>query len=105
MSTLSIRISEDLERQLDNEARVEHKPRSEIVREAIKEYIARRERERYMSEFIAEAKKAYADPDIRRDAQRIAEAFLPLDNEALDMAEGRRPGEPLPEEESKRWWK
>ena len=34
-------------------------------------------------------------------AREIAEEFLPLDNEALDIAEDRKPGDPEPE----RWWK
>ena len=54
-----------------------------------------------MDTLVSEAKAAYADESIRREAREIAEEFLPLDNEALDLAEGRKPGDP----ELEPWWK
>ena len=96
-------MTDDLEDRLANETKIEGKPRSELVPEALHELLQRRERERFMAEIVAEARKAYSDPEIRREAIEIAEEFLPLDNEALDMAEGRRPGEPRPEESGNKW--
>lgn len=99
MSTLSIRLPERLDRQLKEEARLSRKKRSELVREAIAEYLRRRRRDRLMAELVAEARQLKDDPE----TLAVAEEFLPLENEALDRAEGREPGEPWPEE-SERWW-
>lgn len=54
-----------------------------------------------MDALVAEAKTAYADKAVRQGALEIADEFLPLDNAAWDMAEGRKPGDPEP----KPWWK
>jgi hypothetical protein len=43
-----------------------------------------------MASFVAEARAAYGDPAIRREALAIAEEALPFNNEALDMAERAR---------------
>jgi hypothetical protein len=76
-----------------------------VAREAIADYLARRERERFMAELVAEARFGYTDPQVRAQALGIAEDFLPLDNEALDRAEGREPGAAWPEDLGERWWK
>ena len=105
MSTLSLRLSDSLAFRLSEEARRVGKSRAELARDALAEYVERRERERFMSELVAEMKAAYADPEIRREALEMAEAFLPLDNEALDLAEGRKPGESWQEETDGKWWR
>ena len=105
MSTLSIRLPEDLDRQLEKEAKLSHKKRSELVRDALAEYLRKRERDRFMAELVAEARAAHAAAAIRREALQIEEEFLPLDNEALDIAEERKPGDPWPEELGEKWWK
>jgi predicted transcriptional regulator len=105
MAAISLRLPEDLAAKLEAEASICDKPRSEVMRDALAEYLARREKERFMAEFLAEASKGYANPAIRREAVELAEESLPLDNQALDAAEGRAPGEPWPEEQGERWWK
>ena len=89
MAGLSLRLPEDLGVKLDAEARREGVPQSEVARTAIVELLARRERERVVAACVAEARAAYANPAIRLEARTIAEEALPLDNEALDMAERR----------------
>jgi predicted transcriptional regulator len=89
MGGFSLRLPEDLESKLDEEARREGVPRSEVARSAIAEFLERKERERYIAAFVAEAKAAYADPDIREEALTLAEEALPLDNEGLQVAESR----------------
>jgi predicted transcriptional regulator len=89
MAGLSLRLPEELEAKLDEEARREGVGRSEVARTAIAEFLERKERERYMAAFVAEAKAAYADPQIRAHALALAEEALPLDNEALRVAETR----------------
>ncbi len=89
MAGLSLRLPDELESKLDEEARREGVGRSEVARTAIAEFLERKERERYMAAFVAEAKAAYADPQIRAQALALAEEALPLDNEALRIAEPR----------------
>src|SRR6266545_694470 len=98
MPALSLRLPEELDHRLEEEAHREGVPRSEVARTAISDYLARKERERFMAELVAEARIAYANEAIRREAIELAEEFLESDNEALDIAEGRKPGESSPEE-------
>ncbi|KAF0221789.1 MAG: CopG family transcriptional [Geobacteraceae bacterium] len=105
MPALSLRLPEDLEHRLEEEAHREGLPRSEVARNAISDYLSRRERERFMAELVTAAKAMAQNPEAVREARELAEEFLPLDNEALDIAEGRKPGEPVPEETVKGWWK
>ena len=105
MPALSLRLPEDLDKRLEIESRLEQQPRSEVVRIAIIDYLARRERERFMAELVAEARTAYADESIRREVLEISEEGMTTSNEALDIAEGRTPGDPWPEEKGERWWK
>jgi predicted transcriptional regulator len=104
MSTLSIRLPDALDRQLQEEARLAEKTRSELVRDLVADYLVRRERERFMAELAAAARALANDPEAVAESLEIAEDFLPLDNEALDLAEGRQPGEPRPEETEGKWW-
>ncbi len=105
MSTISIRLPDDLEEQLVKEAKLEQKSRSVVAREAIREFIAKRERERFLSELIAEARAGYADPEIKREAYEIADDFLHLEIEALDAAEGSKRGRAKLDGRSEKWWK
>jgi predicted transcriptional regulator len=105
ISAISLRLPEDLDRKLAAEAELVGRPRSEVVRDALVEYLAEQERKRFMAEFIAEAKKGYGDPEMRREAIEIAEEHVALSNEAMDLAEGRQPGEPWPEDQGERWRK
>ena len=70
MAGFSLRLPNELEEKLDQEARREGIARSEVAR-------------------VAEARAGYGDPAIRGEALAIAEEALPLDNEALDRAEVR----------------
>ena len=105
MPALSLRLPEDLDHRLEIEARIEQQPRSEVVRIAIVEYLARRERERFMAELVAEARTAYADETIRREALEMAEEGMVTSNEALDIVEGLKPCDPRPGEADGKWWK
>lgn len=89
MAGFSIRLPEELEDRLDAEARREGVARAEVARLAIAEFLARRERERFVSALVAEARTAYADPKIRREALAVVEDFAAADSEALDLAEGK----------------
>jgi predicted DNA-binding protein len=73
MTAISLRLPDDVEAKLKAEAQLEGKSQSEIARLAITEHLARREKERFMAEMVAEMRTAYSNPDIRREAQEIAE--------------------------------
>ena len=89
MPLVSIRLPEEIEAQLSREAERERRPKSELAREAIVDYLQRIERERFIAE-IARAASA-RDTDA---ALMDAEAAVPIDNEALEIGEGVR--EPKP---------
>jgi len=97
MPALSLRLPEELEQRLDEEARQEGVPRSEVARAAISDYLARRERERFMAELVAEARSAYANDRIRDEALALAENFLLLDDEAAPTSDKATDNES--------WWK
>jgi len=105
MPALSLRLPEDLDQRLEIEARLEQQPRSEVVRIAIVDYLARRERERFMAELVAEARTAYADESIRREALEIAEEGMTTSNEALDIAEKGRSRRSMSDKSAEKWWK
>jgi metal-responsive CopG/Arc/MetJ family transcriptional regulator len=105
MSALSLRLPEDIEARLARESELEGRSRSEVARQAIAEFLARRERERLMAEMVAAARALAADPEAQREAQALAEESVALDNEALDLVEGRKPGEPWPDAPGDKWWR
>lgn len=87
MSALSLRISQELEKRLDLEAREAGVPRSEVARTAIESYLDRAERKRFLEGFIAEAHSTYGDAASREELLSIAEEALPVDDEALALVE------------------
>jgi predicted transcriptional regulator len=91
MAGFSLRLPENLESRLEEEARREGVARSEIARAAIAEFLERKERQRHIAAFVAEAHAAYADPRIRKEALALAEEAVRLDNEGLRVAESRGP--------------
>lgn len=89
MSLVSIRLPDDVEARLTREAERAQRPKSEIARDAIVDYLERLERERFLVE-IARAARARGDDE----ALEVANEALPTDNEALEIGEGVR--EPRP---------
>lgn len=87
MGALSLRLPDEVETRLAEEARRAGVARSEVAREAITQFLDRRERARFLDSLVAEARAAYGDPAIRKEALAVAEEALPLDNEALELAE------------------
>jgi len=102
MSALSLRIPEELESRLDNEARRAGVPRSEIARTALEDFLARRERERFLAAFVAEARATYGDADTRDEMLALAEEALPHDNTALEIAEANLASRRKPRRGSRR---
>lgn len=102
MGAVSLRLPDEMERKLDAEAERCGQPRSRLIRDAIAELIARRERERALAEVAAAARALAADAGAAAEVRRIAEDFIEAENHALDATEGHRPGEP--QESGERWW-
>jgi len=82
MSLMSLRVPEDLDARLDREVTRTRKARSEIVRTAIVEYLARQEREQFIADYVRSAMGEDRDEVLAR-----AEEFLPLEKKALALAE------------------
>jgi predicted DNA-binding protein len=102
MTALSLRMPGELERRLEMEARRAGVPRSEIARTAIEELLDRRERERYLAAFVAEARATYGDSKVREESLALADEALPLDNEALEVAETRQARRPTRRREKRK---
>lgn len=100
MATFSIRLPDELEQHLDEEARRADRKRADVVREAITEYLARKERERFMAELVEEVDRAYADPEIHRDALTIAEEAADDGLDAIIVEERAAGIDP-----DEKWWR
>lgn len=99
MSNLSIRLPPEIDRCLREEARLSHKNRSEIARDAITEYIRRRARERYMADLVQEIRVAYGIPTIRQEAAAIADEASSDGLDAIVKAEHTAGLDP-----DEKWW-
>ncbi|MHB1230812.1 MAG: CopG family transcriptional regulator [Halothiobacillus sp.] len=78
-----------------------HQNRSDLARAALEKFLRDQEREQLMAEMESAFRFLATNPEARAESIAIAEEFLSLDNEALDLAEGHKPGAPEPEQ----WWK
>ncbi|WP_020484982.1 ribbon-helix-helix protein, CopG family [Methylomonas sp. MK1] len=101
MPAISLRLPDDVEANLKAEAQLEGKSQSEIARLAITEYLARRERERFMAEMVEAARALANDPQARAEALQIAADFDAVDD-GLDrlIAEERAAGI----DPDEKWW-
>lgn len=88
MANLSVRVPDELQRKLDRESNASQRPRSDLVREAISEYVTRCERERELSAMERAARAMAAAGGDRRPS---AEEFLDVDLEALELGEREPP--------------
>lgn len=100
MTAISLRLPDEIETRLTQEARIEGCPRSEVARTAIVEYLERREKERFMAEMVEEARRAYADPEIRREALELAEEGVA---DTLDAVVAEEVGAGINPDE--KWWR
>lgn len=105
MTTLNIRLTEQIEQRLSEEAERENKTRSEIARDALNWYLLEIEKKRFMNQLLEEARTAYSNESIRQEARAIAEEFLPIENEMLENVEGRISSDLPQTESSGKWWK
>ena len=90
MSTLSIRLSDELDERLSEESRLASQPKSLLARTALEQFLAGRRRERFLARLAAAAAAT------ETDAAELAAESLPFDNESLALAEGRNPAAEWP---------
>lgn len=100
MTAISLRLPDDVEAHLKAEAQREGKTQSEIARVAITEYLARREKERFIAELVTEMRTAYANLDIRRAALEMAEDGVDDGLDAIIAAERAAGIDP-----DEKWWR
>ncbi len=82
METISLRLPSTLVQRLEKELSLSQRSRSQLLREALEDYLARRERARLLEEFQAEA--AALD---RGELTELAADFAAAETEALERAE------------------
>jgi predicted transcriptional regulator len=93
---LNIRLPDELNQKLVEEARLSHRSRSEVTREALALYLRAHRRRRY----IARLQRAAAT--LREaEARTLAEESLPLDEESFAVGEASENHDANPD----RWWK
>ena len=90
VSTLSIRLSDELDERLSEESRLASQPKSLLARTALEQFLAGRRRERFLARLAAAAAAT------ETDAAEFAAESLPFDNESLALAEGRNPAAEWP---------
>ncbi|MGM0411842.1 MAG: ribbon-helix-helix protein, CopG family [Pseudomonadota bacterium] len=81
MVTLNVRLPRELEERLEEEARRTGLTRSQLTREAIGEFLERRERARREEHLAAAARIINDDPALNREAREMAQDFPPLEDE------------------------
>lgn len=82
MSNISIRLSAELEQRLAEEAQQVQRPRSDIVRDAIRRYLDEAERQRFLGALLDDARRLSEE-----ETAGTAEESLPFDNESLAIGE------------------
>lgn len=97
MKTLSIRVPDELEERLDEEARLTGKRKSELARDVLGRFLDERERERLLAEMLRAAEFISTDPDAVAETRRISEELAVADAESLEIAEGSGV-------EYEKWW-
>ena len=100
MSNLSVRLPPEITRELDREAELCGKSRSDLVREAVGQYVTRRQRKRLLAQLASEMRTGYSDAAARRESLEIADSTAG-DGLAAIVADELAAGLDTDE----RWWK
>lgn len=101
MPNISVRLPPEIERGLEEEARISARNRSDLVREAVGEYLSQRQRQRAISEYAEEMRRAYADPEYAREMRRIQQDFDEVDD-SIEMIEAEERAAGIDPDE--KWW-
>jgi predicted transcriptional regulator len=84
MGAISLRLPQDLESKLAQEAQFSGQPRSQLIREALEALLSLRERQRNEAALAAAATALASDVDACQESLALAEEFLEVENEALE---------------------
>lgn len=99
MANISVRLPPEVEKQLYDEVRRSARSRSEVVREAVGDYLTRKRKERMIEEMRQAARALNAKPDASRHATEIAEQGV---EDWLDRIEGEERAAGVDPDE--KWW-
>jgi len=99
MANISVRLPPQIERSLEEEARLTKRNRSELVREAVGEYLTRRQKERIIEEMRQSARALYSNPEAAREGLEMAEGGLEDWLESIEREERAAGIDP-----DKKWW-
>lgn len=100
MAAISVRLPDEIETQLAHEAKIEGKPRSEVARAAIAEYLTRKEHERFIAAMVAAAQALAADPAAVAESLELANDLIDEGLDATIEAECAAGIDP-----HQKWWK
>lgn len=75
VGNISVRLSDEVLTKLEREANARDRKRSELIREAVLDYLDRLERDRFLEEMVAEARAGYGNTEIMGDALTIEQDF------------------------------
>lgn len=82
MTTISLRLPDDLSQRLEQEMASSHQSRSELIRSALENFLRERQRQRLLAAFAAEA--TLLD---REEIAELADDFADAEDQALERAE------------------
>lgn len=99
MSHLSVRLPEGIEQRLDREAERTGRNRSDLVREAVGQYLTQKERDRMIEEMKEAARVLSSDPDAVRASRELAEEGLEDWIESIEREERAAGADPY-----EKWW-
>jgi len=101
MASISVRLSEDIEKGLAREAELTGQSRSDLVREAVAQYLTQKERGRLIEEMKKSARALYSNPEAVAEAREIQEDFDAVDT-TLDQIEAEERAAGIDPDE--KWW-
>lgn len=99
MTNISVRLPPEIEKGLEEEARLTARNRSDVVREAVGEYLTRRQKERIIEEMRQSARALYSNPEAVREGLEMAEEGLEDWLESIEREERAAGIDP-----DKKWW-
>lgn len=99
MTNISVRLPPEIERNLEEEARLTKRNRSDVVREAVGEYLTRKHKERIIEEMKQAARVLNSDPDAVQQGIQIAEEGVEDWLESIEREERAAGIDP-----DEKWW-
>ena len=76
MANISVRLPPEIAKGLEEEARLTARNRSDLVREAVGEYLTRRHKKRIIDQMRQAARALYSNPDAVQEGRERAEEGL-----------------------------